>query len=89
MSTTHNDLKELIEFSIPNNLEAAIKAFPMFTPKQVQSLYEISISQRMRLVQDWGSEDVAASHFLRHFRDPHDPAQAEKIRQQSCDPSNR
>ena len=29
------------------------------------------------------------AHFLRHFHDPHNPAQSEKIRQQTRDPSNQ
>ena len=89
MSAMHNDLKLLIEFSIENNLESALTSFPMFSPQQVRSLYDISISQRLQLLQEWGIEDSATSHFLRHFHDPHNPAQAEKIRQQATDPSNR
>jgi hypothetical protein len=53
VSTPHNDLKRLIEFSIEKNAESAM------------------------------------SHFLRHFHDPHDPAQAAKIREQATDPSNK
>jgi hypothetical protein len=89
MSTTHNDLKRLIEFSIENDVESAISSFPMFSPKQIRGLYDISISQRLQLLQEWGVEDSAMSHFLRHFHNPHDPAQAEKIRQQASDPSNQ
>jgi hypothetical protein len=89
MSKPHDDLRRLIEFSIEDNVESAIPVFPMFSPKQIQSLYDISISQRLRLLQEWGVEDAAMSHFLRHFHDPHDPAQAEKIRQQASDPSNK
>jgi len=89
MFTAHNDLKQLIEFSIENNLESALALFPMFSPKQIGGLYDISISQRLHLLHEWGVEDSAAAHFLRHFHDPHNPAQAEKIRQQASDPSNR
>lgn len=89
MPAMHDDLKRLIEFSIENNVESAITSFPMFSPKQVQGLYDISISQRLHLLQVWGVEDAAMSHFLRHFHDPHNPAQAEKIRQQATDPSNK
>jgi hypothetical protein len=89
MSAMHDELRQLLEFSIENNLAAALETFPMFTPAQVQSLYDISISQRLQLLQEWGTEDTAASHFLRRFRDPHEPAQAEKIRQQASDPSNK
>jgi hypothetical protein len=89
MPTTHDDLKRLIEFSIEDNAESAIALFPMFSAQQIRSLYDISISQRLHLLQAWGTEDSAMSHFLRHFHDPHDPAQAEKIRQQATDPSNK
>ena len=54
----HDDLKRLIEFSIEDNAESAIVLFPMFSPKQIHSLYEISISQRLQLRQEWGSEDA-------------------------------
>ena len=73
-----NDLKRLIEFSIENNVESAIASFPMFSPKQIQGLYDISISQRLHLLQVWGVEDAAMSHFLHHFHDPHNRAQAQK-----------
>jgi hypothetical protein len=89
MSTTHNDLRELLEFSIDGGVEPAIAAFPMFAPRQIRSLYGIGISERLRLLKEWGTEDTAMAHFLRRFHDPHDPAQAEKIRQQSSDPSNK
>ena len=89
MSAAHDDLKRLIEFSIENGVEPAISSFPMFSPKQIQSLYDISISQRLQLLQEWGVEDSAMAHFLRHFHDPHDPAQAAKIREQATDPSNK
>lgn len=89
MFAPHNDLKRLIEFSIENNVELASASFPMFSPKQIRGLYDISISQRLQLLQEWGVEDSEMAHFLRHFHDPHDPAQAEKIRQQATDPSNR
>jgi hypothetical protein len=88
VSTIHNDLKQLIEFSIENNLDSALPLFSMFTPQQIRRLYEISISQRLNLLHEWGSDDPDMAHFLRHFHDPHNPAQAEKIRQQSRDPSN-
>ncbi len=89
MFTAHNDLKRLIEFSIENNLESALASFPMFSAGQIQGLYDISISQRIQLLHEWGVEDSAAAHFLRQFHDPHNPAQAEKIRQQATDPSNK
>jgi hypothetical protein len=89
MAAMHNELKRLIEFSIENNAESAIASFPMFSPKQIQGLYDISISQRLHLLHAWGAEDSAFAHFLRHFHDPHNPAQAEKIRQQATDPSNK
>ena len=89
MCAMHNNLKRLIEFSIENNLESAISSFPMFSPQQIRGLYDISISQRLQLLQEWGVEDSAMAHFLRHFHDPHDPGQAEKIRQQATDPSNK
>ena len=89
MFAPHNDLKQLIEFSIENNLESALASFPMFSPKQIEGLYDITISQRLQLLQEWGVEDSTAAHFLRHFHDPHNPAQAEKIRQQASDPSNK
>lgn len=89
MFTAHNELKNLIEFSIENDLESAISSFPMFLPKQIRGLYDISISQRLQLLHEWGVEDSATAHFLRHFHDPHNPAQAEKIRQQATDPSNK
>jgi hypothetical protein len=85
----HDDLKRLIEFSIEDGMDAAIPLFPMFSAEQVRGLYDISILQRLRLLQTWGTDDSATAHFLRHFRDPHDPAQAEKIREQSRDPSNK
>jgi hypothetical protein len=85
----HDDLKRLIEFSIEDRMESAIALFPMFSPEQIRGLYDISISQRVRLLDEWGTEDSAASHFLRHFHDPHDPAQAAKIREQASDPSNK
>jgi hypothetical protein len=89
MSTAHDDLRRLIEFSIEDNAESAIALFPMFSAKQIRSLYDITISQRLRLLQEWGTEDEGMAHFLRHFHDPHDPAQAAKIREQSTDPSNK
>jgi hypothetical protein len=89
MFAPHNDLKQLIEFSIENNLESALALFPMFSPKQIEGLYDISISQRLQLLHEWGVEDSAAAHFVRHFHDPHNPAQAEKIKQQATDPSNK
>ena len=89
MSATHDDLKRLIEFSIENNVESAIASFPMFSPKQIRSLCDITISQRLQLLQEWGTEETATSHFLRHFHDPHDPAQAAKIKEQATDPSNK
>jgi hypothetical protein len=88
MSTAHNDLRRLIEFSIEENLESAIASFPMFSPKQIQGLYDIGISQRLQLLQEWGVEHTAMAHFLRQFHDPHDPGQAAKIREQATDPSN-
>jgi hypothetical protein len=88
MFTPHNDLKQLIEFSIENNLDAALALFPMFSPQQIRGLYDISISQRLQLLHEWGVEDSATAHFVRYFHDPHNPAQAEKIRQQAHDPSN-
>ena len=89
MFAIHNDLKQLIEFSIDNNLESALSSFPMFSPQQIRGLYDISISQRLQLLHEWGVEDSTAAHFVRHFHDPHNPAQAEKIRQQASDPSNK
>ncbi len=90
MSSPHNNLKELIEFSIEAGMEAAISSFPMFSPKQIRALYDISISQRVQLLHEWGKEgDSAMAHFLRHFHDPHDPAQAAKMREQATDPSNK
>jgi hypothetical protein len=89
MFTTHNDLKRLIEFSIEDGVESAIPLFPMFSPAQIRRLYDITISQRLQLLQEWGVEDSGAAHFVRHFRDPHDPAQAAKIREQATDPSNK
>jgi hypothetical protein len=89
MSTAHNDLKRLIEFSIENDMESAVALFPMFSPQQIRGLYDISISQRLQLLHEWGVEDSATAHFVRQFRDPHDPAQAEKIREQATDPSNK
>ncbi len=89
MFAAHNDLKRLIEFSIENSLAEAVTSFPMFSLKQIQGLYDIGISQRLQLLHEWGVEDSAAAHFLRHFHDPHNPAQAEKIRQQASDPSNK
>ena len=78
MSVTHNDLRLLIEFSIENNLESAIRSFPMFSLQQIQGLYDISISQRIQLLQEWGVEDSATAHFLRHFHDPHNPGPGRK-----------
>jgi len=89
MFTPHNDLKRLIEFSIEDNVESAISLFPMFSSEQIQRLYDICISQRLQLLQEWGVEDSSAAHFLRYFHDSHNPAQAEKIRQQRTDPSNK
>lgn len=89
MFTAHNELKQLIEFSIENNLDSALSSFPMFSPAQIRGLYDISISQRLHLLHEWGVEDSSAAHFLRHFHDPHNPAQIEKLRQQASDPSNR
>jgi len=89
MFAAHNDLKRLIEFSIESNLESALSLFPMFSPKQIRGLFDISISQRIQLLHEWGVEDSSAAHFLRQFHDPHNPAQAEKIRQQATDPSNK
>ena len=89
MFAPHNDLKRLIEFSIEDNLESAIASFPMFFPQQIRGLYEISISQRLQLLQEWGVEDSAMDHFLRHFHSQRNPAQAEKIGQQETDPSNK
>ncbi len=89
MSPMHDNLKRLIEFSIEDNAESAIALFPMFSPQQIRGLYDISISQRLQLLHEWGVEDAAMAHFLRHFHDPHNPAQAEKIRQQAADPSNK
>jgi hypothetical protein len=88
MPTTHNDVKRLMEFSIEGGVESAIESFPMFSPQQIRGLYDISISQRLHLLQEWGTEDSATAHFLRHFHNPRDPAQAEKIREQAHDPSN-
>ena len=89
MFAMHNDLKRLIEFSIEDNLESALASFPMFSPQQIQGLYDISISQRLHLLHEWGVEDSETAHFVRHFHDPHNPAQAEKIREQRTDPSNK
>ena len=89
MFAPHNDLKQLIEFSIENNLESALSLFPMFSANQIQGLYDISISQRLQLLHEWGVEDSATAHFVRHFHDPHNPAQAEKMKQQASDPSNK
>jgi len=47
MIATHNDLQELIEFSIGNSVESAISSFPMFSPEQIRRLYDIRISQRL------------------------------------------
>ena len=88
MFTPHNDLKHLIEFSIENNLESALSLFPMFSLQQIRGLYDISISQRLQLLHEWGVEDSATAHFVRRFHDPHNPAQAVKIREQARDPSN-
>jgi hypothetical protein len=89
MSTTHNDLRLLLEYSIEDGLDSAITAFPMFSPRQIRLLYDIGVSERLRLLKYWGTDDSATVHFLRRFHDPHDPAQAEKIRQQASDPSNK
>ena len=89
MIATRNDLEELIEFSTENNVESAIASFPMFSPEQIQRLYTISISRRLHLLQEWGVEDSAMAHFLRHFHGHLNPAQAEKIRQQETDPTNK
>jgi len=89
MFAPHNDLKRLIEFSIENSLESALSSFPIFAAQQIRGLYDISISQRIELLHEWGVEDSATAHFVRHFHDPHNPAQAEKIRQQASDPSNK
>ena len=89
MFPMHDDVKRLIEFSIENDRESAISLFPMFSAQQIQGLYDISISQRIQLLHEWGVEDSSTAHFLRHFHDPHNPAQAEKIKQQAVDPSNR
>ena len=89
MFAPHNDLKQLIEFSIENNVESAISSFPMFSPEQIRRLFGISISQRLHLLREWGVEDPAMSHFLHHFHGHLNPAQAEKIRQQETDPSNK
>ena len=88
MLTTHNDLEELIKFSIESNVASAIASFPMFSPEQIRRLYEISIPQRRHLLQEWGIEDPAMAHFLHHFHGHLNPAQAEKIKQQESDPSN-
>ena len=88
MITTHNDLEELVEFSTENNVESAIASFPMFSPRQIRRLYDISISRRLRLLQEWGVEDLAMAHFLHHCHGHQNPAQAEKIRQQETDPTN-
>ena len=88
MLATHNDLKELIEFSIDNNVESAIARFPIFSPEQIRRLYDISVPQRRHLLREWGVEDPAMAHFLHQFHDHHNPAQAEKIRQQASDPTN-
>jgi len=88
MIATHNDLQELIEFSIENSMESAIASFPMFSPEQIRRLCGISISQRLHLLREWGVEDPAMAHFLHHFHGHLNPAQAEKIRQQEGDPSN-
>ena len=89
MFAMHNDVKQLIEFSIENNMESAVSLFPMFSVQQIQGLYDISISQRIQLLHEWGLEDSPTAHFLRQFHDPHNPAQAEKIKQQATDPSNK
>ena len=57
----HNDVKRLIEFSIENDQESAIESFPMFSLPQIQGLYDISISQRLHLLHEWGVEDSAAA----------------------------
>jgi hypothetical protein len=88
MLAMHDDVKRLIEFSIENDMESAVALFPMFSAQQIGGLYDISISQRVQLLHEWGIEESTA-HFLRHFHDPHNPAQAEKIKQQATDPSNR
>ena len=88
MSATHNDLEELIKFSIGNSMDSAIAEFPMFSAEQIWRLYDIGISQRLHLLQEWGVEDPAMAHFLHHFHGHLNPAQAEKIRQQDTDPSN-
>ncbi len=89
MFAPHNDLKRLIEFSIENDEDSAVASFPMFSPPQIGQLYDISISQRLQLLHEWGIEESSAAHFLRQFHDPHNLAQAEKIKQQASDPSNR
>ena len=88
MLATHNDLEELIEFSIDNSVESAIASFPMFSSEQIRRLYGISIAQRLHLLREWGVEDPAMDHFLHHFHGHLNPAQAEKIRQQESDPAN-
>jgi hypothetical protein len=89
MIATHNDLQGLIEFSIENNAESAIVWFPMFSAEQIRRLYDISISQRRHLLREWGVEDPAMDHFLHHFHSHQNPAQAEKIRQQETDATNK
>jgi hypothetical protein len=89
MFAMHDDVRRLIEFSIEDDMPSAVALFPMFTVQQIQRLYDISISQRVQLLHEWGVEDSPTAHFLRHFHDPHNPAQAEKIKQQAIDPSNK
>ncbi len=89
MLATHNDLEQLIEFSIENDVASAIASFPMFSPEQIRRLYGISISRRLHLLQEWGVEDPAMDHFLHHVHGHQNPAQAEKMRQQETDPMNQ
>ena len=89
MSPKHDDVKRLLEFSVEDNAESAIALFSMFSPQQIQSLYSISIIERMQILRTWETDDRATAHFVRRFHDPHDPGQAAKMREIGTDPSNK
>lgn len=88
MSGLHGDVRRLIKFSLANPMYLAFYEFPMFSPQQIAALYRLGAAERKRLLTHESADD-SLSHMIDPLRDHRSAAQAEKMREQAIDPSNR
>lgn len=82
MESTRNDLTRLIEFSLQKmSVDAAIKLFPMFTPRQISCVYEMTVGVRQRMLNGRVNHQVVPNYRT--------PAQLQRMAEIAIDPSNR